>query len=162
MSAGVQSKSPSQSAVVARARAAWKVGRVLAGLNYIDPPVVLSAHLPPVHHRTETLLDSLAQAQTGVNDADPDRVASQRMLGEVLARAGSGGASGEPAAHRELRHRSADPQYGQFDGHGTPNSPGAAIIAENPRARSSCNYLPFSGTPEKDGPGRRHFTLCRL
>ncbi|TDB89488.1 hypothetical protein [Actinomadura sp. 7K534] len=41
------------------------------------------AYLPLAPHRTEMLLDPLAQAREGMNHTDPDRVVLHRVLAEM-------------------------------------------------------------------------------
>ncbi|MFG2250761.1 MBL fold metallo-hydrolase [Spirillospora sp. NPDC048823] len=55
----------------------------LALLSDLDPPVVLASHLPSAHHKTETLLDTLANAQDAPSYAGPGQAAFERMLHEM-------------------------------------------------------------------------------
>ncbi|GGU15184.1 MBL fold metallo-hydrolase [Actinomadura livida] len=55
----------------------------LALLGSLDPPVVLGSHLPSAHHKTETLLDTLASAQEAPSYAAPDQATVRRMLHEL-------------------------------------------------------------------------------
>jgi glyoxylase-like metal-dependent hydrolase (beta-lactamase superfamily II) len=55
----------------------------LLPLHDVDPPVVLSSHLPPAHHKTETLLDTLANAQDACPNVGPDQAPLQRMFEEM-------------------------------------------------------------------------------
>lgn len=55
----------------------------LGPLRDLDPPVVLSSHLPPAHHKTESLLDTLAHAPDAPPYVGPDQAAFQRMIAEM-------------------------------------------------------------------------------
>ncbi|MER7542999.1 MBL fold metallo-hydrolase [Spirillospora sp. NPDC127506] len=58
----------------------------LLPLRDVDPPVVLSSHLPPAHHKAEALLDTLANAQDACHGVGPDQAALRRMFAEMAAR----------------------------------------------------------------------------
>ena len=52
-------------------------------LRRLDPPVVLSAHLPAAHHATARLLDTLAGAPDTDPYVGPDQAALQALLAQL-------------------------------------------------------------------------------
>ena len=52
----------------------------LEPLRRLDPPVVLSSHLPPAHGATSQLLDTLADAPNAEPFVGPDQAALEQML----------------------------------------------------------------------------------
>ncbi|MFI0356369.1 MBL fold metallo-hydrolase [Actinomadura sp. 9N407] len=55
----------------------------LEPLRRLDPPTVLSSHLPPAHRTAEALLDTLASAPDTAPYIGPDQLALQAMLKEM-------------------------------------------------------------------------------
>ncbi|WP_119726503.1 MBL fold metallo-hydrolase [Thermomonospora amylolytica] len=58
----------------------------LEPLRRLDPPTVLSTHLPPAHHTTKGLLDTLAEAPDADPFVGPDQAALQQMLAQMEPR----------------------------------------------------------------------------
>ena len=55
----------------------------LEPLRQLDPPIVLSAHLPPAHRATTRLLDTLAAAPDIEPFVGPDQAALTAMLAQL-------------------------------------------------------------------------------
>lgn len=57
-----------------------RLAQTLAGIESLDPQAVLSAHLPPAHGMTRTLLSAIAAARSAPAFEGPDQATMERLM----------------------------------------------------------------------------------